>query len=64
MSERANEKNIKALAEMAIAARDGLKKAEERIMRLENNMVSLQAELGNTKQLYAHLLGRGNGPTT
>lgn len=63
MGSDANKKNFiiiqNAINEQAKALRDAL----DRISLLEGNVATLRAEIANTKQMAAHLHGRGMGPT-
>lgn len=63
MSERVNKMNIDTLVQDRNSERALMKEILERLTKTENNIAILHAELANSKQLTAHLLGRGMGST-
>lgn len=62
-SESVNETNIHRIAEAMREIRQKVYEQGEQIKKLNGVIAALQADLSNTKQLTAHVLGRGNGPT-
>lgn len=56
-------KIVKGFQTMIDAQANEIKAQRIRIELLENTTHTLRAELQNTKQLYAHLHGRGMGST-
>lgn len=63
MTEGQVEKTIKGLANMLTVLQEQNEKLQEKVHRLENAVVILNADLTNTKQLVAHTMGRGMGST-
>ena len=63
LNETLNAKNIHALHEAAKRHDKEIRDLVERVHLLENELVATKHDLTNTKQLAAHLNGRGMGPT-
>ena len=59
-----NKRNINILVEELKEQRVKIAELEQSIKGFQNNVALLQQELQTNKQLTAHMLGRGNGPTT
>lgn len=58
------DKNINAVHENTKMQQARIITLESKVARLENNLVALQADVANTKQLIGHVMGRGMGSTT
>ena len=63
MSDRATEKNITALADGYNKLYREHEELKEKVKRLEGQVAFLTADIANTKQLAAHISGRGMGAT-
>ena len=64
LNETLNAKNVHALHEAAKRHDREIQELLARIKHIENELVNTKNDLTNTKQLAAHLNGRGMGPTT
>ena len=60
----ANTKNIGALVQELNQMNIKVTVLEETVRRLSGALQNLQADVTNTKQLTAHVMGRGMGSTT
>jgi len=59
----ATQKNFQIVQDVMNSQARALRALQERVQILEGNVARLQAEITNTKQLAAHLHGRGMGST-
>lgn len=59
----ADKKNFQIIQDALNRQGQAISSMMERITMLEGNVARLQAEIENTKQLAAHLHGRGMGST-
>lgn len=60
----ANTKNVAALVQEVKQMEARIDKLEDLVQRLSGALQNLQADVTNTKQLTAHVMGRGMGSTT
>jgi hypothetical protein len=63
MNDRATDKNIIALADGYNRLYKEHEDLKEKVKRLEANVAFLTADIANTKQMTAHIAGRGMGST-
>jgi uncharacterized coiled-coil protein SlyX len=63
MSESINARNIDALHQALKEQKREIAELKEQLARLGNTVAFLQADVSNTKQLVAHVTGRGMGAT-
>ena len=59
----ATKKNFEIIRNVMNEQSKVIRELQERIARIEGNIVILSADIQNTKQLAAHLSGRGMGST-
>lgn len=59
-----NKRNIDGLLIMVQELQAKVKELEISLQATRNNLAMTQADLANTKQLTAHVMGRGMGSTT
>lgn len=57
------DKNFNAIANALRVVQAENTTLKIRMAQMEKNLILLQAEMNNQKQLTAHVLGRGMGPT-
>ena len=63
MNNTVNTLNIQTLHAELLKTQEGARVLTDRVAKLEGNLALALAELSNTKQLMAHIMGRGMGAT-